>query len=275
YMAGEYQKAIADDNEALRLDPTRDSTYSNRAAAWAKLGKMDKSLADQNEAIRLDPKDAMYYDNRGLTYAEMKEYDKAIADYDSAIRMEARANYYTNRGDSHQFKGELGAALADYDAALRLDPNFEMAYNNRAIVYKKMGDRTKALADYEAALRLDPGNENAANGRRIMKAEIAKFGSAAQRPLHAPEDHPSFDCGLARLPVEKAICADPQLGALDHQIADTYTRLINSKDSRAADALRREQRHFVAARNAGFGQRGYDLRVALQQRIEALPLAGR
>jgi tetratricopeptide (TPR) repeat protein len=275
YLAGEYEKAIADDDEALRLDPTRDSTLSNRAAAWKKLGKLDKALADDNEAIRLDPKTADYYDNRGLTYAGMKEFDKAIADYDTAIRMEPRANYYTNRGDSHQFKDELGAALADYDAALRLDPNFEMAYNNRAIVYKRMGDRTKALADYEAALRLDPGDENASNGRRIMKAEIAKFGAKSQTTLHAPEDHPSFDCGLARLPVEKAICADPQLGALDHQIADTYTRLINSKDNRSADSLRREQRSFVAARNAGFGKRGYDLRVALQQRLDTLQSAVR
>ena len=80
--------------------------------------------------------------------------------------------------------------------------------------------------------------ENAANGRRIMKAEIAKFGAKTPATLHAPEDHPSFDCGLARLAVEKAICADPQLGALDHQIADTYTRLINSKDGRSADVLR-------------------------------------
>jgi tetratricopeptide (TPR) repeat protein len=275
YLAGEYEKAVHDDNEALRLDPTRDATLSNRAAAWKKLGKLDKALADENEAIQLDPKVAEYYDNRGLSYADLKEFDKAIADFDQAIRMEARANFYTNRGDSHQFKGELGAALADYNAALRLDPNFEMAYNNRAIVYKNMGDRTKALADYEAALRLDPGNENAANGRRILKAEIAKFGGETQRPLHAPEDHPSFDCGLARLAVEKAICADPQLGALDHQIADTYTRLINVKDSRSADSLRREQRGFVAARNAGYGKRGYDLRVALQQRLDTLQSAVR
>jgi tetratricopeptide (TPR) repeat protein len=104
-------------------------------------------------------------------------------------------------------------ALTDYDTALRLDPNFAQAYNNRAVLYKKMGDRAKALADYEAALRLDPGNENAADGRRVMKTEIARFGSETPRPLHAPDTHPSFDCGTATLAVERAICADPQLGA--------------------------------------------------------------
>jgi tetratricopeptide (TPR) repeat protein len=205
----------------------------------------------------------------------MKDYDKAIADYDQAIRLQQRANFFTNRGDSYQFKGELGTALSDYDTALRLDPNFALAYNNRAVLHKKMGDRARALADYEAALRLDPGNENAANGRRTLKAEIARVGTEAPQPLHAPDTHPSFDCDTARLEVERAICADPQLGALDHQIADIYARLVTNSSGRSADVLRRAQRNFVAARNAGFGKPGYDLHLALQQRLDALQSAAR
>jgi len=34
--------------------------------------------------------------------------------------------------------------------------------------------------------------------------------------------------------------------------------------------LRREQRDFIAARNARFGKPGYDLHLALQQRLGAL-----
>src|SRR5262249_25892371 len=158
----------------------------------------------------------------------------AIADYDQAIRIQQRANFFTNRGNAYQFKGELGTALTDYNSALRLDPNFAKAYNNRAVLYKKMGERAKALADYEVALRLDPGNQNAADGRRIMKAEIARFGAEAPRPLNAPDTHPSFDCETARLAVEQAICADPQLGALDHQIADAYARLTKAAGGHSA-----------------------------------------
>ncbi len=275
YLGGDHEKAVRDATEALRLDPNRPRTLINRAAAYKKLDQLDKSLADENEAIRLDPKEAEYYDNRGLTYADLKQYDNAIADYDQALRLEQRPNFYTNRGDSHQFKGELGAALTDYNAALRLDPKFALAYNNRAVLYKKMGERAKALADYEAALKLDPGNENAANGRRTMKAEIARLGSEPPHVLSAPDTHPSFDCGIARLAVEKAICADPQLGTLDRQIAEAYARLVNNAGGRSADVLRRTQRNFVAARNASFGKPGYDLRLALQRRLDALQAAAR
>ena len=272
YLRGDNEKAVRDYDEAIRLDPDRPRTYTNRAAAYKKLGQMEKALADSDEAIRRDPKVPEYFDNRGLTHAGMKDFDKAIADYDQAIRLQPRANFLTNRADSYQFKGELGSALSDYDAALRLDPNFALAYNNRAVLFKKMGERGKALADYEAALRLDPGNENAASGRRAMIAEIRKFGSEPPRPLNAPSERsgPSFDCATAAREVEKVICADPQLSVLDLGIADSYAKLLKSSRGRSAAELRGAQRDFIAERNARFGKPGYDLRLALQRRLDTL-----
>jgi hypothetical protein len=36
--------------------PNRPRSYTNRGAAYKKLGQLDKSVADDSEAIRLDPK---------------------------------------------------------------------------------------------------------------------------------------------------------------------------------------------------------------------------
>ena len=270
YLRGDYAKAVADLSEALRLDPDRPRSYTTRGAAYKKLGELDKAIADDSEAIRLDPKVPEYFDNRGLTYAAMKEYDKAIADYDQAIRLEQRVNFLTNRGDSYQLKGELGAALSDYNDALKLDPKFAKTYNNRAVLYKKMGERKKALADYEATLRLDPANENALNGRRLMIAEIAKFGDEPARALNATPSNPSFDCATAKREVEKVICADPQLGVLDRQIAEAYERVLKSASKRYANSLRKSQRDFLAMRDASFRRPGYDLKKVMQDRLQKL-----
>lgn len=270
YLRGDYDKAVADLSEALRLDPNRARSYTNRGAAYKKLGELGKAIADDSEAIRLDPKVPEYFDNRGLTYAAMKEYDKAIADYDQAIRLEQRVNFLTNRGDSYQIKGELGAALSDYNDALKLDPSFAKTYNNRAVLYKKMGERKKALADYEATLRLDPANENALNGRRAMIAEIAKFGGEPARVLNAAASEPSFDCASAKREVEKVICADPQLGVLDRQIAEAYERVLKAASKRSADGLRKSQRDFLAMRDASFRRPGYDLKKVMQARLQKL-----
>ena len=66
------------------------------------------------------------------------------------------------------------------------------------------------------------------------------------------------------------ICADPQLGALDRQIAETYERVLQSASKRAGNDLRRTQRDFLATRNASFGRPGYDLRKLMQERLQRL-----
>ena len=271
YLKGDYDKAVSDLSEALRLDPNRPRSYTNRGAAYKKLGQLDKSIADDDEAIRLDPKVPEYYDNRGLSYAARKDYDKAIVDYSQALQLAPRPNFFTNRGDSYQFKGEFGAALSDYNDALKLDPDFAKAYNNRAVLYTKMGERKKALADYETALRLDPGNTNAADGRRTMITEIAKFGAVPPQPLAANSGNgPSFDCAHARREVEKVICADPQLGMLDRQLAEAYQRVLRSMSRRSAADLRKSQHEFLATRDASFRLPGYDLKKVMQDRLQRL-----
>ncbi len=62
--------------------------FTNRGAAWLKKGEFDKALADCDEAIRLNPKHAMAHTNRGATWHKKGRYDKALADLDEAIRLE-------------------------------------------------------------------------------------------------------------------------------------------------------------------------------------------
>jgi uncharacterized protein len=131
-----------------------------------------------------------------------------------------------------------------------------------------MGERKKALADYETALRLDPGNTNAADGRRTTMAEIARFGAQAPNPLAANSGNgPSFDCTSAKREVEKVICADPQLGALDRQLAEAYERVLRSMNRRSAADLRKSQHEFLATRDASFRRPGYDLKKVMQDRL--------
>ena len=84
---------------------------------------------------------------------------------------------------------------------------------------------------------------------------------------------PSFNCAVARRQVEKAICADPGLAQLDRNINDAFLRAIASAEAgnhRAALALTQSQRDFIGQRNASFGQRGYDLRQAMEERLDRL-----
>jgi tetratricopeptide (TPR) repeat protein len=158
----EYDKAIADFNEALRVDPKYASAHSARDMARRKRGDSDKALTNPGKAVRLDPKHAVTYYNRGIARQTRGEFDKALADFNQSIRFDPQhANAFSARGALLQNKGDLEKAIADYDEAIRLDPKQAAAHANRGIAWQKLGRYDIASADWKEAIRLDPKNVNA------------------------------------------------------------------------------------------------------------------
>jgi tetratricopeptide (TPR) repeat protein len=76
----EYDKAISDYTEAIRLKPDAADAYYNRGIAYDDKNEHDKAISDYTEAIRLKPDAASAYYNRGLAFREKSDYDKAISD---------------------------------------------------------------------------------------------------------------------------------------------------------------------------------------------------
>ena len=70
--------------------------------------ELDGALADLDEAIRLDPTYACSYNNRGRTYAFKGDLDRAIADYSEALKIDFNMFIaYNNRGDAYLHKRQL------------------------------------------------------------------------------------------------------------------------------------------------------------------------
>lgn len=59
-----------------------------------------------------------------------------------------------------------------------------------------------------------------------------------------------INCAKAQTKIDKAVCADPDLRALDTRIATAYSRLIKELDPQSAEALKKDQRWFLGARNS-------------------------
>jgi tetratricopeptide (TPR) repeat protein len=155
--------------------------YDNRAFAENNKGLNDQAIADENQALALNPDNSNAYMNRGLSYYAKSLYDQAIADYTRSISLKSNteaaynnsgnAFAYNDRGLAYGRKGQLDKAIADYTQAMALAPRFVLPYNNRAMVYEKSGARAKAIADYRAALSIDPANKDA-------KAGLGRLGVA-------------------------------------------------------------------------------------------------
>jgi tetratricopeptide (TPR) repeat protein len=95
-LINEYQKAIADYTEAIRLDPQNANAYNNRGLSYKNLEEYDQAIADVNEAIRLNPEDAFSYQIRGVSYGALEEYEKASVDLYKA------ADLYQQQGDRYR-----------------------------------------------------------------------------------------------------------------------------------------------------------------------------
>ena len=59
-----------------------------RGDAWESKGEFDKAIADFTDAIRLCPFEAFERRRRGDAWQAKGELDKAIEDYDEAIRLD-------------------------------------------------------------------------------------------------------------------------------------------------------------------------------------------
>ncbi len=125
------------------------------ADAWRDKKDYDKAIADLDEAIRLDPGDALAFGNRGIAWWAKKDYDQAIADYTEAIRLDpGRALAFNNCGIAWRDKKDYDKAIADYNEAIRLDPGDALAYYNRGASFLLTGSE-KAGDDERKCLELE------------------------------------------------------------------------------------------------------------------------
>lgn len=134
--------------------------YNNRCLAYEDRGDHDRAIADCDQAIKLDPQYTNPYTNRGRAYMQKGDNDQAITDYDKAIELNPKeSNAYDLRGIAYRNKGDNDRAIVDFDKAVELDPKNAKAYFNRGLAYGRKGDRQQGIADIRKAATLDPGNE--------------------------------------------------------------------------------------------------------------------
>jgi tetratricopeptide (TPR) repeat protein len=155
------------------------------------LKEIGNALADYNEAIRIDPTDARTFMNRGTARDWRGDIEEAIADYSEAIRIDPRGvDPYRYRAGARLKKEDHEGTLRDLDEVLRRAPGDPVAYYRRGEVWIKLGLPDKALFDLNEAIRLDPRMTEALSKRTTLYQERGEHGKAEAdadrvRKIHA------------------------------------------------------------------------------------------
>jgi tetratricopeptide (TPR) repeat protein len=194
----DYERAFADLDQSIKLQPDFAPAYIKRGIAYFFTGELDRALADYTQALRLQPDFALTYGVRCELYQKKEDYEHAITDCSQSLKLQPDARAYHARGAAYALKGEYDRALADYTQALKLKPSLDVAadvYRNRGAAYNAKGDYNQAIADYNQLLKLQPNNAKAYNGRGwayALKGDYERALADVNQALKFQPDDPSF-----------------------------------------------------------------------------------
>ncbi len=197
----DFEGAIDDYTEIIKQGHGTAWVFGARGHCWLRLANGDKALADLNRAVRLDPNEPRFYQWRaaahliagrpalairditaarklGLEVTEGVLYLEVVAHIENGALAEAvdvahhwidrfprSPNAYSMLGTAHLLKGEWSDALQFYDQALTYSPNAMMALNGKAWVLATVPD--ERVRDGHAGVRL------ARHASRLMRDEFS------------------------------------------------------------------------------------------------------
>lgn len=121
--------------QALADRPHDSMLWNNRCWVRAVGGEeLEFALADCNEALRLDPRNTAALDSRGLVHFKRGDYAAALADYEAALAIEpGRGHYLYGRGMTRMRMGAVDAGRADLAAAERAEPGIAAIYRTYGV----------------------------------------------------------------------------------------------------------------------------------------------
>ncbi|WP_296597577.1 DUF3857 domain-containing protein [Phenylobacterium sp.] len=147
--ARRWDSAIADYNEALRLDPKAAIVIANRGIAQYWSGDYEKAAADFEAALRLDSRQWVAFHGRAMLAMRDKRYDDAVAALTRASDLQPKNVFALSwRSDAYRALGQMDKALADVDEILTIEPSNPYYLLARGEIHARKGDAARAAADF-------------------------------------------------------------------------------------------------------------------------------
>jgi tetratricopeptide (TPR) repeat protein len=128
-MQGEYQQAIDFYTRSIAAFPTAEA-YTFRGWTYSFLGDYDRAIAECLEAIKVDPEFGNPYNDIGAYLIEQEKWDEAIPWFQKAMiapRYDARPYPYFNLGRVHEHQHKWIKAKECYAMAYSLDKRYVTA----------------------------------------------------------------------------------------------------------------------------------------------------
>lgn len=169
YRKDDFDSAIIDFSEAIKLDSSHADAYNQRGTIYLYIGEIDLAISDYTKAIELDPELVDTYIELGIVYFGKGDFDRALEAYNEAIQRNPEdTNTYIYRGLTYFSKGEYNNAIDDFSKGIHLKPENVNAYYHRSTVWLSLQNWEKAKEDLTSAK---------SNGLDVMNQFQENYGS--------------------------------------------------------------------------------------------------
>lgn len=209
---GRMGEAIRSYREAVRIKPDLAEAHANLGAALLQQRTLDQAVEHLRRAIQLKPGDPTVRFNLGYAYAEQGQFDKAIESYSDALRLKPDyVDALNNLGGVYLAKGDVASALAQYAKAVQVKPDDGWAHFNMGRALARQGKTVEAAAHLREAVRIHPKDAEAQYALGDVLATQGKFREAVEHISEAHKLQPDALQPANRLAWLLATCPDPAL----------------------------------------------------------------
>jgi tetratricopeptide (TPR) repeat protein len=179
YSAGDFGKAIASYDQAVKIKPDYHKAWSNRGVSLANLGQHEQAIASYDQAVKVKSDCHEAWSNWGLSLNNLGQYEAAIQSYDQAVKI--KPDYHeawSNRGVSLKNLGQYEKAIASYDQAVKIKPDYHEAWSNRGVSLRNLGQYEKAIASYDQAVNIKPDCHGTWYNRGVSLDDLDQYDAA-------------------------------------------------------------------------------------------------
>jgi len=155
----DYQAALRDLNEALRIEPGFLEAYENRGVAKYHLKDFHGAIDDFNKALEINPNDLNTMGRRGWALFSIGRYMDAVSDFTKVIQeLSDNASYYNIRGRAKYQLRDYEGAIFDFTEVINSYSSGKAekgkAFYWRGMIRIETGNKESGCNDLQQASKL-------------------------------------------------------------------------------------------------------------------------
>jgi protein O-mannosyl-transferase len=197
---GKIDEAIAQFQEALRLNSDFPATHNSLGVALALQHKYDEAIEQYRAALRVKPDYSEAENNLGLALAAQGRPDEAIARYEAVLQAEPdNIDAHNSLGGVLLQAGRVDEAVEQLAWVLKRKPGQADAYASLGAAFAAQGRLDEAIGQFREAIRYAPdvadSHFNLANAL-AMQHNLDEAVQQYTQTLHLSPDNARAHCNL-------------------------------------------------------------------------------